>query len=111
MAGELLPDSNAFIALMRGDEGLVDMFDAASEVLLSVIVLGELAYDAMNSRSVEANLAKISEVASTCRLVAIDEPVAREYARVRLALKRKGRPIPENASGSRQLPSRWERKC
>jgi predicted nucleic acid-binding protein len=67
VAGRLLPDSNAFIALMRGDEGLVETFDAASEVVLSVIVLGELAYGAMNSRSAEANLAKLAEVASACR--------------------------------------------
>jgi tRNA(fMet)-specific endonuclease VapC len=96
VAGRLLADSNAFIALMRGDDGLVEIFDAASEVVLSVIVLGELVYGAMNSRSFETNLAKLAEVASTCRLTPIDETVAREYARVRLELKRKGRPIPEN---------------
>jgi tRNA(fMet)-specific endonuclease VapC len=81
---------------MRGDEGLVEIFDAASEVVLSVIVFGELAYGAMNSRSAEANLAKLAEAASTCRLAPIDEQVAHQYARVRLDLKRKGKPIPEN---------------
>ena len=49
MAGSLLPDSNAFIALMRGDAGLVEIFDAASEVVLSAVVLGELVYGAMNT--------------------------------------------------------------
>jgi tRNA(fMet)-specific endonuclease VapC len=96
VAGSLLPDSNAFIALLRGDEGVVELFDAASEVVLSVVVLGELAYGAMNSRLVEENLARLAEIASTCRLAPVDEQVAREYARVRVALKRKGRPIPEN---------------
>jgi tRNA(fMet)-specific endonuclease VapC len=96
VAGRLLPDSNAFIALMRGDEGVVEIFDAAPEIVLSVVVLGELAYGAMNSRSVEGNLAKLAEVAAPCRLAPVDEQVAQAYARVRLALKRKGRPIPEN---------------
>ncbi len=81
---------------MRGDPGLVEIFEAASEVVLSMVVLGELAYGAMNSRSVDTNLAKLAEVAAACRLASVDEQVAREYARVRLALKRKGRPIPEN---------------
>lgn len=81
---------------MRGDDGLVEIFDAASEVVISVIVLGELLYGALNSRSVDTNLTKLAEVASACRLIPIDDTVAREYARVRLELKRKGRPIPEN---------------
>jgi tRNA(fMet)-specific endonuclease VapC len=81
---------------MRGGPGLVEIFEAPSEVLLSVVVLGELTYGAMNSRSPDTNLAKLAQVASACRLASADEQVAREYARVRLALKRKGRPIPEN---------------
>ncbi len=96
MSGRLLPDTNAFIALMRGDEGVSEVFDAATEVVLAVVVLGELAYGAMNSRFVEENLAKLAKVASACRLAPVDEQVAREYARIRHDLKRKGRPIPEN---------------
>jgi tRNA(fMet)-specific endonuclease VapC len=51
---------------------------------------------AMNSRSVEANLAKLERLRAECRLVPIDESVAHEYGRVRIGLKRRGRPIPEN---------------
>lgn len=40
--GRILADTNAIIALLRGDEGVVEILDAAPEVLLSAVVLGEL---------------------------------------------------------------------
>ncbi len=96
MAGRLLPDTNAFIALMRGDASAVRAFDDATEVVLSAVVLGELTYGAMNSRSPEANLANLKRLGEQCRFAPVDEMVVRRYGEVRLALKRKGRPIPEN---------------
>jgi len=96
VAGRLLPDTNAFIALLRGDASAVRAFDNATEVILSAVVLGELTYGAMNSRSPEANLANVQRLREQCRFAPVDEMVVRRYGEVRLALKRKGRPIPEN---------------
>lgn len=94
--GRILADTNAIIALLRGDEGVAELLDAAPEVLLSAVVLGELTYGALNSRAVDANLAKLSDLARQCRFVPVDEPIVAEYGRVKTELKKQGRPIPEN---------------
>lgn len=65
-------------------------------MLLATVVFGELTYGALNSKSVEANLSRLDAVREKCRVVSVDERVAREYARIRLQLKQRGRPIPEN---------------
>ena len=96
MAGRLLPDTNAFIALLKGDAGLAVVLDGASEVLLSAVVLGELTYGALNSQRVEANLHRLESLRGQCRFAPVDDGVVRQYGRIRLALKRKGQPIPEN---------------
>ena len=75
------------------DEGVVEILDAAPEVLLSAVVLGELTYGALNSRAVDANLTKLSELARQCRFVPVDEPIVAEYGRVKTELKKRGRPI------------------
>lgn len=96
MAGRLLPDTNAVIAFFRGDRRVVDALDVADEVVLAAAVLGELTYGALNSHKVEENLERIERLRSRCHFAPVDEDVVREYARIRLALKRGGRPIPEN---------------
>jgi tRNA(fMet)-specific endonuclease VapC len=50
----------------------------------------------MNSRSPEANLANLERLREQCTFAPVDGLVVRRYGQVRLALKRKGRPIPEN---------------
>jgi predicted nucleic acid-binding protein len=101
VAGRLLPDSNAFIALMRGDSGVVEVFEAASEVVLSAVVLGELTYGAMNSRSVDANLGNLAKAAAQCRFAPVDEAVVREYARFGSLSSERDGPSRRTMSGSR----------
>ena len=89
--GRILADTNAIIALLRGDEGVAELLDAAPEVLLSAVVLGELTYGALNSRAVDANLAKLSDLARQCRFVPVDEPIVAEYGRVNTELKQQAK--------------------
>lgn len=96
MAGRLLPDTNAFIALLKGDAEVAALLDGAPDVLLSAIVLGELTYGALNSRRVEDNLERLGELHGRCVFAPVDEGVVRQYGAIRIALKRKGQPIPEN---------------
>jgi tRNA(fMet)-specific endonuclease VapC len=96
VAGRLLPDTNAVVAFFRGDRGVVDALDAADEVVLAAIVLGELTYGVLNSHKVDENLGRIERLRSRCHFAPVDENVVRENGRIRLALKRRGRPIPEN---------------
>lgn len=50
-------------------------------------VAGELTNGAMNSRSRDANLAKLESLRLECRFLPVDEAVLVEYGRVRLVLE------------------------
>jgi tRNA(fMet)-specific endonuclease VapC len=67
-----------------------------TEFLLPVPVVGELRYGALNSRRAEANLAEVERLVARCRILDITLATAEVYARLRLDLKKKGKPIPEN---------------
>ncbi len=67
-----------------------------SEYLLPVPVIGELRYGALNSRKTEENLARVEALVARCRILNVTAATAVVYARLRLELKQKGSPIPEN---------------
>lgn len=69
---------------------------AIIEFLLPVPVIGELRYGALNSRKPDENLAEVERLVARCRVMDITLATAAEYARLRLQLKTKGKPIPEN---------------
>jgi tRNA(fMet)-specific endonuclease VapC len=69
---------------------------AITEFLLPVPVVGELRYGAPNSRKAEDNLAEVERLVARCRVLEITAATAGVYARLRLQLKTKGKPIPEN---------------
>lgn len=63
-----------------------------TEFLLPVPVVGELRYGALNSRRTEENLAEVERLVARCRILDITLATADVYARVRLDLKKKGKP-------------------
>lgn len=67
-----------------------------TEFLLPVPVVGELRYGALNSRRAEENLAEVERLVARCRVLDVTVATAEVYARLRLDLKKKGKPIPEN---------------
>lgn len=69
---------------------------AITEFLLPVPVIGELRYGALNSRKPDENLAEVERLVARCRVMDITLATAAVYARLRLQLKTKGKPIPEN---------------
>ena len=69
---------------------------AITEFLLPVPVIGELRYGALNSRKADENLAEVERLVARCRVMDITVATAAVYARLRLQLKTKGKPIPEN---------------
>lgn len=64
--------------------------------LLPVPVIGELRYGALNSRRSAENLAEVERLVNRCRVLDITATTAVTYARLRIGLKEKGKPIPEN---------------
>lgn len=89
-------DSNVLWAFLDGEPGLRERLDAASEAWLPLPALGEAHYTVLNSGRPRENEAKLRRFLQTCHVPAMGPETARRYAEVRMALRRKGRPIPEN---------------
>jgi tRNA(fMet)-specific endonuclease VapC len=96
MPGRYLLDTNIVIALFNGDPGVKTRLQASPEIFLSSVVLGELYFGAAKSGRPEANKAKVEDFAASCPLVLSDRVTALEYSIVKVGLRRKGKPIPEN---------------
>jgi tRNA(fMet)-specific endonuclease VapC len=89
-------DSNQAIALLNGVGEIGAWVRQYPEVCLPVPVVGELLYGALNSARPEANLGRVRRLISGCRILDITASSAEQYAQVRLALRRLGRPVPSN---------------
>jgi tRNA(fMet)-specific endonuclease VapC len=81
---------------LNGDITITKRVLALPEIVLPTIVVGELLFGAENSTRPLKNLPRYLEFISTCEVVPLEKETATIYARTRLALKRKGRPIPMN---------------
>jgi len=89
-------DTNCAIAVLAGTGAAITTIGSFGEPCLPVPVLGELRYGALNSERSATNLAAVEAMAGRCRILTADRRTAEIYAEVRLALKQRGRPIPEN---------------
>lgn len=95
MSGIYLLDTNVVIARLNDDIEAIQFIETR-EVVLSAVVLGELYFGARKSVRVEANLTQIERLASITTVVPCDESTGKVYGQIKDALRRKGRPIPEN---------------
>lgn len=96
MSGEVALDTSVAIRFLNGDVTITESVLALPEIVLPVIVVGELLFGAENSTRPLQNLPRYLEFISVCTVVPLGRETAVIYARTRLVLKRKGRPIPMN---------------
>lgn len=96
MSGEIALDTSAAVRFLNGDATITERILALPEVTLPMVVVGELLFGAENSTRPLQNLPRYLEFISACRAVSLGRETATIYAQTRLALKRKGRPIPMN---------------
>lgn len=96
MSGKVAIDTNIAIKLLNGDEAIDRCLSEYSEICLPVIVVGELLFGALNSKHAEQNLARHKKLIQKINILEISESTANTYAKTRLILKKKGKPIPEN---------------
>jgi tRNA(fMet)-specific endonuclease VapC len=96
MHGRIALDSDIAIKFLNGDKTIESFLSNYTEFYLPVIVVGELIFGALNSRHVEENLARHKKLIQRANILEITEATANIYAKSRLALKKKGTPIPEN---------------
>ncbi len=96
MNGKALLDTNIIIALFEGDPAAIEAVQQRSALYLCVPVLGELRYGALASTRIHENLARLDDFSRAVFLLACEAETAVFYSEVKLGLRRKGRPIPEN---------------
>ena len=89
-------DTNVAIAVLNGDPDVSSRWSSVESAILPVPVLGELLYGARRSSRRMGNENDVRALARSMELTVCDEEVCSHYARVKEALARAGRPIPEN---------------
>jgi tRNA(fMet)-specific endonuclease VapC len=95
---DLLLDTSAYSALLRGDARVRDALRAARTVRLNPVVLGELLAGFLRGRHRRKNEAELARFLSSPRVavVPIDAGTAERYALIVASLRRRGKPIPSN---------------
>lgn len=96
MGGKYLLDTNIVIAALASDAGVLARIDDADEYFISIVVLGELLYGALNSNRVDANVRCLRGFVDHVGALGCDEVTAEVYGRIKADLRQQGTPIPEN---------------
>jgi tRNA(fMet)-specific endonuclease VapC len=96
MSGEIALDTSVAIRFLNGDAAITERVLALPEIVLPMVLVGELLFGAENSTRPLQNLPRYLEFISACVVAPLGRETATTYAQTRLALKRKGRPIPMN---------------
>jgi tRNA(fMet)-specific endonuclease VapC len=94
----VLLDTNAYTALLTGDERVLDAVAGAERVLMSAIVLGELCAGFEGGSRRAENHALLREFLgqAAARTVDVTRSTAEVFGVVKAQLKRAGTPIPIN---------------
>lgn len=96
IGNKFLLDTNIIVAWLKGETTIANKIDKAKEIHIPVIVLGELYYGALYSTQVEKNTQQIKTVTVNYNILTVDEETTIAYGNIKAALRKKGKPIPEN---------------
>jgi tRNA(fMet)-specific endonuclease VapC len=94
---KVLLDTNIITEWLKGNSGIADYIDQAEEVYIPAIVVGEMYYGAQYSTQVEKNIQNINRLTNRYKVLNAYASTAAAYGVIKAALRRKGKPIPENA--------------
>ncbi len=92
----MILDTNALAAFVDGDAGVGDVLRRQPRAAIPVIVLGEFRYGIALSRWRSSYEAWLESHLIHFDILAVTDETAAAYAKLRVALKRSGRPIPAN---------------
>ena len=96
MTGRFSLDTNIVIRLFKNDPIITKTLITVSTLCLPVPVIAEILFTARNSSRQKENLKVYNEFIDICDVLNITRKTADHYSSIRLELKQKGRPIPEN---------------
>jgi tRNA(fMet)-specific endonuclease VapC len=89
-------DTNALSAFVDGESGVGQALRREVRAAIPVIVLGEFRYGIAGSRHRAAYEAWLEDQVPHFEILTVTDGTAVAYARLRVALRRSGRPIPAN---------------
>lgn len=92
----MIVDTNALSAFADGSSLAISALQAAGDVSVPVIVLGEFRYGITHSRRHREYEAWLEQYLSAFRVLEVTAETAVEYAVLRSELRQLGRPIPAN---------------
>ncbi len=95
---KILLDTNALSALWRGDERVLDALDQADNVLMSIVVIGELHAGFQGGTQIRENRMRLAAFLTkpTIRTLELSVETAEIYGQIKDTLRRAGTPIPIN---------------
>jgi len=93
---EIALDTNIAVDLLNGKPEVIEKLRQFDMIYLPATVCGELMFGAKNSGKRKDNIANFRSFISNCEALEINSLVAEEYSDIRIEMKKKGRPIPEN---------------
>lgn len=96
MNGDIALNTSVAIRFLNGDKKVTQRLYACQRIFLPTVAVGELLFGAENSNRSFQNLPRYQEFVEACEVLPLGKATAVTYAQTRLALKRKGRPIPIN---------------
>ena len=94
----ILLDSNAYSHLKRGHHRIVEIVRGSEEILLPLVVIGELLYGFRRGSRLDRNLQELQAFIDNpyVTVAPVSYTTADRYSRIAAALRAKGRPIPSN---------------
>ena len=93
----MILDTNALSAFVDGEAGVGQILRRQARAAIPVIVLGEFRYGIAQSKHRSAYEAWLGSQLSSFDILSVTEETTVAYAALRVALKRSGRPIPDDA--------------
>lgn len=92
----ILLDTNIVIELFKGNAAVAAFLETQQTVDIPFAVLGELYLGAYRSSNPKKHLQQIEAFLENCNVLIADDETANQYAIIKTALLKKGKPIPEN---------------
>lgn len=89
-------DTNIVIDMLRGRKDIADKITTLEKVYVPIPVLGERYLGAENSSRKAHHLAQIDVLLSLSEVIHTSNETAKIYGWIKVQLKKKGKPIPEN---------------
>jgi tRNA(fMet)-specific endonuclease VapC len=98
LALKRLLDTNAYVALKRGDARIVALVRSSDELVLSMVVIGELLFGFRNGDRYDKNLEELEAFLAHPAVVVLDvtRVTADRFGRLAALLRKAGAPIPTN---------------